>query len=240
VPLQHHTSRSIDDELLAHCLARLEQELPQQQFRSWILPLHCKTEGRVLVLTAPNRFVMQWVRDRFLSRIHELALDHLGAEIGIQLRLREKIAEPDSPPLPLADPPAPRVNVRELSRLNGSFTFDTFVTGKANELARAAANQVAERPGTAYNPLFIYGGVGLGKTHLIHAIGNAVLARAADSKIRYIHAEQYVSDVVRAYQHKAFDDFKRFYHSLASSDRRYPVLRRQSRAEKFFYVQRAN
>ena len=197
-----------------HCLARLEQELPQQQFRSWIQPLHCKTEGRTLVLTAPNRFVLQWVRDRFLARIHELALEQLGAEIGIQLRLREKISEPSSPPPPVADPPAPRANVRDLSRLNTSFTFDTFVTGKANELARAAANQVAERPGTAYNPLFIYGGVGLGKTHLIHAIGNAVLARAADSKIRYIHAEQYVSDVVRAYQHKAFDDFKRYYHSL--------------------------
>jgi chromosomal replication initiator protein len=103
---------------------------------------------------------------------------------------------------------------RDISRLNPSFTFSTFVTGKANELARAAATQVAEKPGAAYNPLFIYGGVGLGKTHLIHTIGNHLLARAPESKIRYIHAEQYVSDVVRAYQHKAFDDFKRYYHSL--------------------------
>jgi chromosomal replication initiator protein len=103
---------------------------------------------------------------------------------------------------------------RDISRLNPTFTFDTFVTGKANELARAAAAQVAERPGAAYNPLFIYGGVGLGKTHLIHTIGNQLLSHAPESKIRYIHAEQYVSDVVRAYQHKAFDDFKRYYHSL--------------------------
>ena len=103
---------------------------------------------------------------------------------------------------------------REVSRLNPAFTFETFVTGKANELARAAATQVAERPGTAYNPLFVYGGVGLGKTHLIQAIGNSLRARAPETKIRYIHAEQYVSDVVRAYQHKAFDDFKRYYHSL--------------------------
>jgi chromosomal replication initiator protein len=100
------------------------------------------------------------------------------------------------------------------SRLNASFTFNNFVTGKANQLARAGAIQVAERPGVAYNPFFIYGGVGLGKTHLIQAIGNFVLEHNSAAKVRYIHAEQYVSDVVKAYQHKAFDDFKRYYHSL--------------------------
>ena len=104
--------------------------------------------------------------------------------------------------------------VREHSRLNPGFTFDSFVTGKANQLARAAALQVAEHPGTAYNPLFIYGGVGLGKTHLIQAIGNLVHEHNQQAKVRYIHAEQYVSDVVRAYQHKAFDGFKKYYHSL--------------------------
>jgi chromosomal replication initiator protein len=199
-----------------HCLTRLEQELPQQQFRSWIQPLHCKLEGTMVVVTAPNRFVLQWVRDRFLSRIQELAASEIGGGVEVQLRLGSKPASPAAPIAPALEPepPSVRSNPRELSRLNGSFTFDTFVTGKANELARAAATQVAERPGTAYNPLFIYGGVGLGKTHLIHAIGNAVKARAPDTKIRYIHAEQYVSDVVRAYQHKAFDDFKRYYHSL--------------------------
>jgi len=197
-----------------HCLTRLEQELPQQQFRSWIQPLHCKLDGNIIVLTAPNRFVLQWVRDRFLARIQELAAGEIGEGVEVQLRLGEKTASSGAAPPAQAEPPAPRSNAREISRLNNSFTFDTFVTGKANELARAAATQVAERPGTAYNPLFIYGGVGLGKTHLIHAIGNAVKARAPDSKIRYIHAEQYVSDVVRAYQHKAFDDFKRYYHSL--------------------------
>ena len=103
---------------------------------------------------------------------------------------------------------------RDLARLNPAFTFESFVTGKANELARAAATQVAEKPGTAYNPLFIYGGVGLGKTHLAHAIGNYFRQHHPQGKVRYIHAEQYVSDVVRAYQHKAFDDFKRYYHSL--------------------------
>src|SRR5688500_12823497 len=102
----------------------------------------------------------------------------------------------------------------ERARLNPNLTFDTFVTGKANQLARAAAMQVAENPGGSYNPLFLYGGVGLGKTHLTHAVGNAVLARSRGGKVRYIHAAQYVSDVVRAYQRKAFDDFKRYYHSL--------------------------
>ena len=198
-----------------HCLTHLEGELPQQQYRSWIEPLHCAVDGRVVTLTAPNRFVLQWVRDRFLPRIQELAATELGSGIELRLRLRERAAAAATPATVAApEPAAPRSSVRDVSRLNPAFTFDTFVTGKANELARAAAAQVAERPGTAYNPLFIYGGVGLGKTHLIHAIGNAVLARAPDSKIRYIHAEQYVSDVVRAYQHKAFDDFKRYYHSL--------------------------
>jgi len=103
---------------------------------------------------------------------------------------------------------------QERARLNALLTFDNFVTGKANQLARAAAMQVAENPGGSYNPLFLYGGVGLGKTHLVHAVGNGVLARRPNARVRYIHAEQYVSDVVRAYQRKAFDEFKRYYHSL--------------------------
>ena len=104
--------------------------------------------------------------------------------------------------------------VYERSRLNTDLTFENFVTGKANQLARAAALQVAENPGTSYNPLFLYGGVGLGKTHLIHAIGNAMVAAGTGVRVRYVHADQYVSDVVKAYQRKAFDDFKRYYHSL--------------------------
>jgi len=105
-------------------------------------------------------------------------------------------------------------NVPNPSRLNANLTFETFVTGKANQLARAAALQVAENPGRSYNPLFLYGGVGLGKTHLIHAIGNSLVQRRPDVRVRYVHADQYVSDVVKAYQRKAFDDFKRYYHSL--------------------------
>src|SRR5690606_38968018 len=104
--------------------------------------------------------------------------------------------------------------MHDRSRLNTDLTFDNFVTGKANQLARAAALQVAENPGVSYNPLFLYGGVGLGKTHLIHAIGNTLLANGTGTRVRYVHADQYVSDVVKAYQRKAFDEFKRYYHSL--------------------------
>jgi chromosomal replication initiator protein len=199
-----------------YCLAHFEKELPAQQFVTWIKPLKVEVDGDTLTLIAPNRFVMQWIRDKFYVRIQELAKERLKRSIEIRLLLAEKETKEPGPAASI--PAAPEVPqpkaTRDISRLNPAFTFDTFVTGKANELARAAATQVAERPGAAYNPLFIYGGVGLGKTHLTHAIGNHLHSRAPDSKIRYIHAEQYVSDVVRAYQHKAFDDFKRYYHSL--------------------------
>ena len=200
-----------------YCLSHFEKELPAQQFTTWIKPLKVQIEGDTLTLIAPNRFVLQWIRDKFYTRIQELATARLERPIEIRLLLGEKDAK-DAAPAAATPPPTPEIpqpkGTRDISRLNPAFTFDTFVTGKANELARAAATQVAERPGAAYNPLFIYGGVGLGKTHLIHAIGNHLHARDPGSKIRYIHAEQYVSDVVRAYQHKAFDDFKRYYHSL--------------------------
>jgi chromosomal replication initiator protein len=199
-----------------HCLAFFAKELGQQQFITWIQPLECTVAGTVVTVTAPNRFVQRWAKDRFQAKILGIAREHLGDGATVELILAEKTARPATvsaaPPEQIVSRPAPPV--RDVSRLNPGFTFDTFVTGKANDLARAAARQVAEKPGAAYNPLFVYGGVGLGKTHLIHAIGNHLRAHAPESKIRYIHAEQYVSDVVRAYQHKAFDDFKRYYHSL--------------------------
>ncbi len=197
------------------CLACFEKELPPQQFLTWIKPLKCHAEGDTVTLVAPNRFVQQWIRDKFAQRIEELAQEHFQRSIELKLLLAEKETAVAHLPVPRATEPAgAKPSSREVSRLNPTFTFETFVTGKANELARAAATQVAERPGAAYNPLFVYGGVGLGKTHLIQAIGNRLRAHAPETKIRYIHAEQYVSDVVRAYQHKAFDDFKRYYHSL--------------------------
>jgi chromosomal replication initiator protein len=198
------------------CLARFEKELPPQQYKTWIKPLRFQATGNRLTLVAPNRFVLQWIRDKFLPRIEHQAREHFKHDIEVGVVLADKEL-PVSPP-PQADQGAKeqgaKPSSREISRLNPAFTFETFVTGKANELARAAATQVAERLGSAYNPLFIYGGVGLGKTHLVQAIGNRLRGQAPETKIRYIHAEQYVSDVVRAYQHKAFDDFKRYYHSL--------------------------
>ena len=197
------------------CLRRLEQELPAQQFNTWIRPLAPEAEiaSDTLVLTAPNRFVLELVRERFAARIERLAAEASGRTLGVRLVLARS-AEPSA----RAPQPAPRAveapSLAERSRLNRAFTFDSFVTGKANQLARAAAIQVAENPGISYNPLFVYGGVGLGKTHLVQAIGNTVAEARPQASIRYIHAEQYVTDVVRAYQQKSFDEFKRYYHSL--------------------------
>jgi chromosomal replication initiator protein len=192
------------------CLGQLHQELPLQQFNTWIRPLQFTDSEGSYQLIAPNRFVMQWVRERFLARIEALGAQFFAHPIQIELRLH------DSGRLPAATaPPSSDKIVSEgKEHLNPAFNFANFVPGKANQLARAAALQVGDNPGVAYNPLFIYGGVGLGKTHLIHAIGNHVWQRDSRINVRYVHAEQYISDVVRAYQHKSFDTFKRYYHSL--------------------------
>jgi chromosomal replication initiator protein len=218
------------------CVTKLEQELTPQQYSAWIKPLVPVDyeEGR-LRIAAPNRFKLDWVKTQFSSRITTLASEYWEMSVDVQFILDPRGAavkksvsappvinvdavhhdgEEDAVPARVAAP-APEVSPRqEQSRINAVLTFDNFVTGKANQLARAAATQVANNPGVSYNPLFLYGGVGLGKTHLIHAIGNQVLADNPGAKIRYIHAEQYVRDVVTAYQRKGFDDFKRYYHSL--------------------------
>lgn len=219
------------------CLSRFEKELSAQQFNTWIKPLHTEIDGNAIRLLAPNRFVMQWVKERFLKKIESLAHELQLAHVQIELVLtdsKHKTAAAKTPVTPLepntasviksavamakpeklnvSKPPAKKT--LEGSGLNSAFNFSNYVTGRANQLARAAAIQVAENPGTAYNPLFIYGGVGLGKTHLLQAIGNELILHNPDAKIRYLHAERYVSDVVKAYEHKAFDEFKRQYHSL--------------------------
>lgn len=215
------------------CLKHFEQELNAQQFNTWIKPLKlevCPDEENTLILIAPNRFVLQWIKDNFVHPINEMAYSHFAEKINFKLELEnpthnQTIAEEQiSNPInkeknnliikkPIRSAPA-KPRKPSSNRLNPAFTFEAFVTGKANQLARAGAIQVAERPGIAYNPLFIYGGVGLGKTHLMHAIGNYVIELDATAKIRYVHAEKYVSDVVSAYQHKSFDKFKLYYHSL--------------------------
>ena len=198
------------------CLRRLEQELPAQQFNTWIRPLapEAGAGSDTLVLAAPNRFVLELVRERFAARIERLVTEASGRELGLRLVLARAPEMAARAPQPQARPVGEAPQVPERGRLNRGFTFDSFVTGKANQLARAAAIQVAENPGTSYNPLFIYGGVGLGKTHLVQAIGNHLADGRPQARIRYSHAEQYVTDVVRAYQQKSFDEFKRYYHSL--------------------------
>jgi chromosomal replication initiator protein len=198
------------------CLRRLEQELPAQQFNTWIRPLAPESGASTdtLILAAPNRFVLELVRERFATRIERLATEACGRELGVRLVLARG-AEPAIRPAAAVQRPANDApTLLERARLNRGFSFESFVTGKANQLARAAALQVAENPGISYNPLFVYGGVGLGKTHLVQAIGNQVADQRPQARIRYIHAEQYVTDVVRAYQQKSFDEFKRYYHSL--------------------------
>ncbi|MBU6504730.1 MAG: chromosomal replication initiator protein DnaA [Betaproteobacteria bacterium] len=205
---------NIMDDFWSSTLRQIRSEIPEQQFTTWIKPLQAEIRDDGVVLTAPNRFILQWVRDRFLRQIEERAKQNGIASIRLtqrsepQQNLVEKLA--DAPP----SLEESRISPQEKHRLNPNFTFSTFIAGKANQLARAAALQVAENPGAAYNPLFVYGGVGLGKTHLIQAIGNQILERQPNAKVRYVHAEKYVSDVVRAYQHKSFDSFKRYYHSL--------------------------
>lgn len=213
------------------CLEHFKQELNGQQFNTWIKPLRLEaspSEENVLILIAPNRFVLQWIKDNFITRIEEMAQNYFTEKIHFALALHDSSENqgqadlaPVSQKIEATQEPVSANKVRPVvtkktnpSKLNPTFTFDSFVTGKANQLARAGAIQVAERPGIAYNPLFIYGGVGLGKTHLIQAIGNYVLELDHEAKIRYVHAEKYVSDVVSAYQHKSFDKFKLYYHSL--------------------------
>lgn len=219
------------------CSALLEQELTPQQFSAWIKPLiPLDYEDGRLRIAAPNRFKLDWVKTQFASRITTLAAQFWEAPIEVQFVLDPRLnaikkpvaavshaimADGDNASLAAVglmdrnEMPAVEDNARrDQSKINIALTFESFVTGKANQLARAAAIQVANNPGISYNPLFLYGGVGLGKTHLIHAIGNQVLADNPNVRIRYIHAEQYVRDVVTAYQRKGFDDFKRYYHSL--------------------------
>ncbi len=189
------------------CLRRLEREVSDQQLNTWIRPLQAQEDGKLLRLLAPNRFVLDWVRDHFADRIQELLVGQcpdcppkLKLEIGTNLAptTRATTVHPSS------------------SLLNPNFTFDTFVEGKSNQLARAASSQLVENPGGAYNPLFIYGGVGLGKTHLMHAIGNALLQRLPGAEVLYLHSERFVGDMVKALQHNAINEFKRYYRGVSA------------------------
>lgn len=204
------------------CVGRLESELPEQQLNQWIRPLHAIEDHGSLRLLAPNRFVLDWVRNNFLERIRQLA-EGLAEDAHPNISLEIGSLSQESRRAPAGKftvatlksgktaGPAPAVVA---SNVNPNFTFDNFVEGKSNQLARAAALQVAMHPGTAYNPLFIYGGVGLGKTHLMHAIGNYVRGHDDRRQVVYLHSERFVADMVKALQHNAINEFKRFYRSV--------------------------
>jgi chromosomal replication initiator protein len=243
------------------CIDCLKAELPSQQFNTWIRPLHVELDSSVLRIFAPNRFILDWVKGKFLSRIAEIVTESDEASLEIQLevfsgdasqrvamalpqsataigpkskeRIRESLNANDQLKTQTIAAPAIALNssrpaelerrnvdiviegkLRHRGALNVENTFDNFVEGKSNQLARAAAIQVAENPGYAYNPLFIYGGVGLGKTHLMHAIGNYLVAKKPDAKVVYLHSETFVATMVTALQLNAINEFKRFYRSV--------------------------
>lgn len=204
------------------CLSLLQEEYPAQQFNTWLRPLQAETQDSTLVLLAPNRFVVDWVKTHFNERINELVRQLFGDTITqVNIEVGTKTANTDLPTQAVVsnssqvmDAPNKTVIDNHHNNLNKKFVFDSFVEGNSNQLARAAALQVAERPGDAYNPLFIYGGVGLGKTHLMHAIGNTILKNNPQAKVLYLHSERFVADMVKALQTNAINEFKRFYRSL--------------------------
>ena len=249
----------VPETVWSQCQSQLREEMPEQQYNTWIRPLTIEmptgltSDDEGLRLVAPNRFIEDWVKSKFFARIQEL-FNQLGGRtvsLGVmaksagqaqfqsnlqssdELRCNGSSRSGSSAPesngdtsVPnqgagdsqiIIDAPAIVTSAAESSlktNLNSNFTFDSFVEGKSNQLAFAAAQQVAENPGGSYNPLFIYGGVGLGKTHLMHAVGNALKAKKPDAKIVYLHSERFVADMVKALQLKAIDEFKRFYRSV--------------------------
>ena len=221
-----HASGAVGDSLWQACIEQLAQELPEQQFNTWIKPLSAQVSAdfsKVTVFVA-NRFKLDWIRAQYASRITQMLESLYGQSIPLELALTPREAIARVTPVQLAREMAAQAEPPDLgedhaagqfkNRLNSALTFNTLVEGTANRMARAAAMHVAGTPGHLYNPLFIYGGVGLGKTHLMHAVGNKLLADKPGSKVLYIHAEQFVSDVVKSYQRKTFDEFKERYHSL--------------------------
>ena len=199
------------------CLGRLEDDLSSQQFNTWIRPLQAVEEGGDLKLLAPNQFVCDFIVKEMLDEVVLLVNSFSTTPLELKIEVGSGVAPPmvgssvkggQSSKRPGVGP------VRFEGRLNPAFTFDTHIGGKSNQLARAAARQVGENPGKAYNPLFLYGGVGLGKTHLMQAAGNLVMANHAKANVVYVHSERFVADMVKALQHNAINDFKRYYRSL--------------------------
>jgi chromosomal replication initiator protein len=197
--------------LWSRCVRALESELPEQQFNTWVRPLQPVEVDGGLRLLAPNRFVVDWVRANLLARIGELLhACGISAPAAVTVEVGSRVAPAMGLVAPARASKPPAIGVH----LNPEFTFDSFVEGKSNHFAKAAALQVASNPGRAYNPLFIYGGVGLGKTHLMHAVGHSIISRDPQARVAYVHSERFVSDMVRALQHNTINEFKTAYRSL--------------------------
>ncbi len=207
----------VDQPLWQQCLYRLESELTPQQLNTWIRPLHAIEDGGSIRLLAPNRFVLEWVNERLIGQITNI-LSQLGdgaaPQISLEIGTKSAQIQVSGANKPAFRRAADVVTDAPVSNLRQEFTFDNFVEGNSNQLAVAASMQVGENPGGAYNPLFIYGGVGLGKTHLMHAIGHMMIARKPNARAVYLHSERFVADMVKALQHNAINEFKRFYRSV--------------------------
>jgi chromosomal replication initiator protein len=206
----------VEASLWTRCIGALEAELPERQFNTWVRPLQAMEGNGALKLLAPNRFAVDWINANLLPRIGELLRDESGGDVPIVTVEVGSRAAPlrGAPPATLAAPGRRAEGLVVGARLNPDFSFTSFVEGKSNQLAKAAARQVAENPGRAYNPVFLYGGVGLGKTHLMHAIAHLVKQRDPEARVAYVHSERFVSDMVRALQHNSMNEFKTAYRSL--------------------------
>ncbi len=229
------------------CLDRLEGELPAQQFNTWIRPLQAVEDDEALRLLAPNTFVRDWITEHLSDHIADVATRVWRGDgcprVLIEVGSRQAVAaQPHRQPLGtvtrVSEAESAAVGRRQAPGLRYGFTFESFVEGKSNQFARAASMQVAENPGGAYNPLFIYGGVGLGKTHLMHAIGNLMLEKNPAANVVYLHSERFVADMVAALQHNAINEFKRFYRSLDAlliDDIQF-FARKERSQEEFFHT----
>lgn len=255
----------MQDKVWPECLLKLQEELPNQQYSTWIRPLQGECIDNILHLYAPNKFVLDWVKQKFLNRIEELISElNIATVSSVELKIGQKKSQDTdtknskaivrkneikkNPSQVVNDPKKNRSTDRKIevegsiikhqSFLNPNFTFDTFVEGKSNQLARAASVQVAENPGGAYNPLFLYGGVGLGKTHLMHSVGNEIMKKNPNAKVVYLHSERFVADMVKALQINAINEFKRYYRSvdaLLIDDIQF-FARKERSQEEFFHT----
>jgi chromosomal replication initiator protein len=199
----------VQSSLWGRCVQQLRSDLPEQQFNTWIRPLQAVEEPQGIRLLAPNRFVVDWVNSNCLDRINEFLRDTPGMTVRVEVGGLPNLQRQQAPATARA-----RVAANLGGKLNPDYTFDKFVEGKSNQMARAAALQVASNPGRGYNPLFIYGGVGLGKTHLMQGVGHVIVGNRPDARVAYVHSEQFVGDMVRALQHNTINDFKAAYRSL--------------------------